>query len=224
MRLTPAGITAAYNRLLAARGTDAEQSAFGRDRPAELPTEAELIARAVEHDIKNPADDPADLLAALQLTTQDQANAQSREVNVVSRLRAKGVPWRVIAQYRGLDSAQAAQQRYDRITRRSPRASQPGAPGAMLVAETLIYAFRIAGEPEAPWFGDPDLLPEGQYATELFPFLPAVPRPPFSGRTLEVRYGPVEAEVLPGYLRAIPQIGNRRIAMTAAVQEALFGA
>lgn len=217
-------ITEAYHRLLARHGEDREKSAIRDDRPSDLPTEAVLISRAVEHDMENPQAEPAELLAALVLTAQDQANAESREVNVVSRLRAKGLPWRVIAQYRGLESAQAARQRYERITRRSPYSYRAGVPEAMLVEDTLIYAFRVAGEPAAPWFGDPELLPDGAYHSELFSFLPAEPHPPFSGRTLELRYGPVRAEVMPGYLRAIPQVGNRRIAMTAAVQEALFGA
>jgi hypothetical protein len=91
----------------------------------------------------------------------------------VSRLRAKGLPWRVIAQYRGLESAQAARQRYERITRRSPHDYRTGTPGAMVVEDTLIYAFRVAGGPGAGWFGAPDLLPEGLYHTELLPFVPA---------------------------------------------------
>ncbi len=54
-------------------------------------------------------------------------------------------------------------------------------------------------------------------------FNPAIPRP-YSGRTLELRYGPVEAEVAPAYLRAYVLVNGRRIPATAAVQQKLFGA
>jgi hypothetical protein len=219
-------ITEAYHRLLELRGEPAEKSAIARDMPRELPSEADLIMRTVQEDIKNPATDPAELLAALQLTAQDQSLAEGRELNVVSRLRAKGVAWRVIAQYRGLESAQAAKQRYDRIQRRSAPTTDQDRYGlaTMSVTDVMVYAFRIAGDDGAAWHGEPDLLPAGQYIESAFPFMPDTLHPPFSGRTLIVRYGLVSSEVLPGYLRACPLIDNRRIPMTAATQEVLFDA
>lgn len=222
--LTKDLITQAYQRLLGQLGDEDERSAIERGRPDRLPTEAELIRRAVRDDGDHPAADPADLLAALQLTAQDQSNAEGREVNVVSRLRSKDVSWRVIAQYRGLESAQAARQRYERLARRSPTAHQAGTPGTMVVEDTLVYAFRIAGEAEATWYGEPELVTAGPHETVSFSFVPDLPRPPFSGRTLDFRVGRVRAEVLPGHLRAYPLVGNRRVGMTAATQQALFGA
>jgi len=219
-------ITTAYHRLLDDLGRGHELTAIERDHPSELPTEGELMRRAVERSLKDPASDVTDLLAALQLAGQDQSLAEGREANVITRLRAKGVSWRSIAQYRGLESAQAARQRYERLTQRSPYEPVVAGrymPATMTVTAELIFAFRIADEAGAMWFGDPDLL-DGQHNAGRFSFVPDVPRPPFSGRTIEVRYGLVEAEVLPGYLRAYPMVGHRRIAMTAAAQIALFGA
>ena len=60
-------------------------------------------------------------------------------------------------------------------------------------------------------------------STGRIDFNPAVPRP-YSGRTLELRYGLVEAEVAPSYLRAYAHVNGRRIPATAAVQRELFGA
>jgi hypothetical protein len=87
----------------------------------------------------------------------------------------------------------------------------------------MIYAFRAADEKDAPWHGDHDALADGQFRTGRIDFNPAMPRP-YSGRTLELRYGPVEAEVAPSYLRAYAHVNGRRIPATAAVQQELFGA
>jgi hypothetical protein len=90
---------------------------------------------------------------------------------VIARLRERGVSWREVAHHRGLQSAQAAQQRYERLTR---------------PPEAVIYAFRTADEPGAPWHGAPDALPDGHYQTGTIDFNPAAPRP-YSGRALELR-------------------------------------
>lgn len=89
---------------------------------------------------------------------------------MIAHLRERGVPWREIAHHRGLQSAQAAQQRYERLTR---------------PPEAVIYAFRAADEPGAPWHGTPDALTAGQYQTGTIDFNPAAPRP-YSGRMLEL--------------------------------------
>jgi hypothetical protein len=81
------------------------------------------------------------------------------------------VSWREVAHHRGLQSAPAAQQRYERLTR---------------PPEAVIYAFRTADEPGAPWHGPPDALPDGHYQTGTIDFNPAAPRP-YSGRALELR-------------------------------------
>lgn len=56
----------------------------------------------------------------------------------------------------------------------------------------------------------------------MLDFNPNVPRS-FRGRTLEARYGTVDAEVMPSYLRAYALVSGRRLATTAAVQVELFG-
>jgi hypothetical protein len=117
------------------------------------------------------------------------------------------VSWREIAHHRGLQSAQAAKQRYERLAR------QPG---------VRIYAFRAADGKGAPWHGDPDALSAGQFETGQIDFNPAAQRP-YSGRTLELRYGPADIPVMEPYLRAYALVNGRRIAVTEAVQIELFG-
>jgi hypothetical protein len=162
--------------------------------------------RAID-DAKNPSAGTSDLRAALELAGLDQRNAETREIDVVARLRERGVSWKDIAHHRGLQSAQAAKQRYERLGR------QP---------EVVIYAFRAADEDGAPWHGAPDALPAGRYETGTIDFNPAVQRP-YSGRTLELRYGPVELPVMEPYLRAYALVNGRRVPATGAVQIELFG-
>jgi hypothetical protein len=88
--------------------------------------------------------------------------------------------------------------------------------------DTLIYAFRVAGEKGEQWHGQAGALPSGEYETGLIEFNPAWPGP-FTGQALEVRYGPVDDEFMPPYLRAYALVNNRRVAATAAVQQILFG-
>jgi hypothetical protein len=201
-------ITRAYHRLLEHLGRDNEKAMLDcGEPPLGLPSEAELMRRA-EEEAHDPAVGTTYLRAALELAGLDQRLAETREINIVARLRERGVPWREIAQHRGLQSAQAAQQRYERLTR---------------LPDVMIYAFRAADEKDAPWHGDPDALPAGQFETGMIDFNPAAPRP-FSGRTLELRYGPVEAEAMASHLRTYALVNGRRIAPTAAVQIELFGA
>jgi hypothetical protein len=207
--LTNQIVTAAYHRLLAYLGDADEQTAIARNEPTQLPSEAELMGRAVRQAVEDPAAGTANLRAALELAGRDQYFAEGRERNVITMLRERGVPWREIAYHRGLKSAQAAQQRYEKLAHNE-------------TPEVVIYAFREAGRADAPWHGDPDALPDGQFRTGLLEFNPAMPRP-FSGCTLELRYGSAAADIMPAYLRAYAQVDGRRIAPTAAVQEELFG-
>jgi hypothetical protein len=201
-------ITRAFHRLLERLGTDKERTALERNEPLQLPSEADLMRRAADEAARDPSAGTTNLRAALELAALDQRLAETREINLVTLLRQRGVPWREIAQHRGLQSAQAAQQRYRRLT-------EP--------PEDMIYAFRAADEKDAPWHGDHDALPDGQFRTGRIDFNPAMPRP-YSGRTLELRYGPVEAEAAPAYLRAYAHVNGRRIPATAALQQELFGA
>jgi hypothetical protein len=203
--ITQQRITAAYQRLLDRFVTQGEKTALAQGAPLGLPTEADLMNRAID-DAANPSAGTTELRAALELAGLDQRNAETREINVVARLRERGVSWREIAHHRGLQSAQAAKQRYERLAR------QP---------EIVIYAFR-ADETGAPWHGSPDALPAGQYETGTIDFNPAAPRP-YSGHTLELRYGPAEFPVMEPHLRAYALVNGRRIATTADVQIELFG-
>ncbi|MGA9830000.1 MAG: hypothetical protein WBQ71_02670 [Trebonia sp.] len=204
--ITQQRITAAYQRLLDRFGAPGEKTAPLRGAPLRLPTEADLMNRAID-DAGDSSAGTTDLRAALELAGVDQRNAETREINVVAHLRERGVSWREIAHHRGLQSAQAAKQRYERLAR------QP---------EIVIYAFRAADETGAPWHGAPDALPDGQYETGTIDFNPAAPRP-YSGRTLELRYGPAEFPVMDPHLRAYALVNSRRVAATADVQTELFG-
>jgi hypothetical protein len=207
--ITKEMVTAAYHRLLNDLGTEKERTAISRNEPRDLPSEAELMSRAASRAALDSSTGTNHLRAALELAGRDQEHAESREINLVALLRDRGVSWREIAYHRGLRSAQAAQQRHDRLQlSRAP--------------ETLIYAFRDAGTKDTPWHGDPDALPVGRFDTGMLDFNPSMPRP-FSGRTLEVRYGTVDAEVMPSYLRAYALVSGRRLATTADVQVELFG-
>jgi hypothetical protein len=103
-----------------------------------LPPEGVLMDRAVDKAGREPSADISDLLAALELAGRDQENAVSREARVVGHLRRQGVSWQTIAGHRGLRSAQAAQQRYQRQHGTSPidlclrPADQDDAPGTAI--------------------------------------------------------------------------------------------
>lgn len=163
--------------------------------------------RAIDDASRNPSVSTADLRSALELARLDQRLAETREMRILTLLRARQVSWREIAHHRGLQSAQAAKQRYDRLVR------QP---------EVVVYAFRAAGKADALWHGDPDALPDGQYETGTLDFNPPSPRP-FSGLALEVRYGTVRAEMMPPCLHAYAWVNGRQVAVTSAVQQELFG-
>lgn len=205
--LTHERIVNAYRRLLESFGGQGETAVPDGDAALGQPTEAELMNRAIEDASRNPSVGTTDLRAALELAALDQRLAETREMNIVTLLRAREVSWREIAHHRGLQSAQAAKQRYDRLAR------QP---------EVVVYAFRAAGKADGPWHGDPDALPDGGYETGTLDFNPPSPRP-FSGLTLEVRYGTVAAEIMPPYLRAYAKVNGRQVAVTSAVQLELFG-
>jgi hypothetical protein len=169
---------------------------------------ADLINRVVGATVTaDSPDGTADLRAALELVAADQHAADSRELNVMELLRRRGVSWREIALHRGLDSPQRAQQRFQRLSR----------PPAV-----LIYAFRVADEKDAPWHGEADALAPGEYQTGLIDFNPARPGP-YSGRTLEVRFGDVGDDGMEPYLRGFAMVNNRRVGTRADVQQELFG-
>ena len=196
-------ITLAHRRLIDRFGTAEE-----RRNPGAPPSAGTLIQRVLKAaPFPEPAVEDADLRAAVALLAIDRWEAESREADLIALARRRGLSWREIAVHLGLDSGQAAQQRAQRLTR----------PPA-----TLIYAFRAADEEGSPWHGDPDALPPGDYETGTIFVSPARPGL-FSGRLLELRYGPVDDQCEPSYLRAYATVNNHRVAATTAVQKELFG-
>src|SRR5271163_3184913 len=101
-------IIGAYDRLLGMFGTEAEQGS--RTPGAPRPSEADLMNRAIDDAATRQDASTNFLRAALELAGLDQRNAETREVNLIAALRARGVSWKDIAHHRGLQSAQAVQQ------------------------------------------------------------------------------------------------------------------
>ena len=69
--------------------------------------------------------DAADLTAALTLMPQVRAEVDQLEASLLLIARGRGMTWQEMAYWLGLGSAQAARQRYERLTRRT--ASGPAA-------------------------------------------------------------------------------------------------
>lgn len=69
-------------------------------------------------DDEDPAD-AADLTAALTLMPQVRAEADQMEASLLAIARGRGMTWQELAFGLGLSSAQAAQQRYERLSRRT---------------------------------------------------------------------------------------------------------
>jgi hypothetical protein len=192
-----------------ARANERLVSRYGNEeeRKQHWPDPAVLIRRVLVAAAKpKPTADIADLRAALALVAADRWATETRELDLINLARARGMSWRDIAWSLDLDSSQAAEKRFQRLTR---------------PPEAMIYAFRI-NEPGEPWHGNPDALRTG-YETGFIEFNPARPGP-FRGHTLEVKYGSAEEELMPGPMRAYAQVNNRRIPVTARVQMMLFGA
>jgi hypothetical protein len=81
------------------------------------PAAADLIRYALWH--KDSDEDT--VLAALALLPAARAEVDQLEAAVLFAARAEGLPWPRIARAMGLASAQAAQQRYGRVSGRADR-------------------------------------------------------------------------------------------------------
>ncbi len=179
-----------------------------QERKQPPPDTAVLIRRVLSKvALASSATDVDDLRSALALVAADRWATDSRELNLIELARRRGMSWRDIAWSLDLDSAQAAEKRFQRLAR---------------PPEALIYAFRVA-EPGEPWHGKPDALPQGYFETGVIDFNPARPGP-YQGRRLELRYGPVDEDCMPAPMRAYAAVNNRRVALTAEVQSSIFGA
>lgn len=69
--------------------------------------------------------DAADLTAALTLMPTVRAEADQLEASLLLIARGQGMTWQELAYWLGLGSAQAARQRYERLTRRTARGRAP---------------------------------------------------------------------------------------------------
>ena len=74
--------------------------------------------------------DSGDLAAALTLVPHLRAELDETELGLLIMARGRGLTWRQIAEAQGLDSAQAAQQRHDRLTMRIDERPEPKQPAA----------------------------------------------------------------------------------------------
>lgn len=75
-----------------------------------------------------PALDQADLVAALTLIAPVRADLDTIELGLLESARQRGLTWQAIAFGLGLGTAQAARQRYERLTGRSQPAAGAVAP------------------------------------------------------------------------------------------------
>ncbi|MFI7521666.1 DNA-binding protein [Micromonospora globbae] len=78
-----------------------------------------LAAGGAELDDGEEPVDEADLTAALTLVPHVRAELDALEAGLLTLARDRGLTWQAIAFGLGLGSAQAAQQRYDRLTART---------------------------------------------------------------------------------------------------------
>ncbi|MFF5083509.1 DNA-binding protein [Actinoplanes sp. NPDC000266] len=83
---------------------------------------AGLAFGTIEADLGEPDLDDGDLLAALALIAHVRADVDQLELGLLDAARGRELTWQGIAQGMGLNSAQAAKQRRDRLAERRPAA------------------------------------------------------------------------------------------------------
>jgi hypothetical protein len=114
---------AALSRLTERHGATPAQRER-RSHPAALaPYEAvsvvlALAAGSARPEPGEPAVDGADLTAALTLMPHVRADVDAQEAALLELARSRGLTWQAIAFGLGLGTAQAARQRYERVTGR----------------------------------------------------------------------------------------------------------
>lgn len=115
-------------------GTDADQQQAARERAArrllldrtnaslERPSAVELLETFVHWAAQDPDDDQRDAaLAALSLLPAARAEVDALESGVLFAAKATGLTWAQMAAPMGLGSAQASQQRLERLLARQHR-------------------------------------------------------------------------------------------------------
>ena len=173
-----------------------------------------------------PAQQFRDALSALDRITDPAERAlrghELQEAVKASAVWLRGVVDGSVAELReGMSLAQIAEKLGVSVQRISQIAT--GTHGAARPRPSLIYAFRVVGDPASQWHGEPGALTQG-YGTGIITFRPHNLNPsPFAGKTLEVRYGPVPDDGLPAYLQGYTTVNGRSMRPTAIVQDLLFG-
>ncbi|MGC4893462.1 DNA-binding protein [Micromonospora sp. DT31] len=103
-------------------GTDSRRRRYAHpDVPDayEAATLVMALAGGAELDEGEEAVDQADLMAALTLIPHVRAEVDALEAGLLQAARGRGMTWQTIAFGLGLGSAQAARQRYERLTVRT---------------------------------------------------------------------------------------------------------
>jgi hypothetical protein len=80
-----------------------------------------LAGGAVSPDPGEPEVDTADLTAALTLITRIEKDLEEQELALLTMARGRGLTWQAIAHGLGLGTAQAAKQRFERLSARAVR-------------------------------------------------------------------------------------------------------
>jgi hypothetical protein len=88
-----------------------------------------LAAGGAEREPGEEPVDATDLTAALTLLPHVRADLDALEAGLLMLARDRGLTWQAIAHGLGLGSAQAAQQRYERVTARSSEQTGGAAAG-----------------------------------------------------------------------------------------------
>ncbi|ROO58517.1 hypothetical protein EDC02_0279 [Micromonospora sp. Llam0] len=83
-----------------------------------------LASGGAKADPDEPDLDRSDLIAALTLVAPVRADLDAVELGLLEAARSRGLTWQAIAFGLGLGTAQAARQRYDRLTGRSSPAGE----------------------------------------------------------------------------------------------------
>jgi hypothetical protein len=107
----------ARRRLLESGATDLPRAPWLRGR--QPPADVDLVRFAVWRAASGAAP-VQDVEAALALLTAARAEVDQLEAAVLFAARSEGLPWSRISRAMGLGSAQAAAQRYDRVSGRVP--------------------------------------------------------------------------------------------------------
>ncbi|SDT14135.1 hypothetical protein SAMN04488543_3137 [Friedmanniella luteola] len=120
-RRAPAALFRLAERHAATDGARARQAGSATLLPQEAVRLVELLAAGtVGHLEGETRVDGEDLLAALTLLPQVRAELDETELGLLVMARGRGLTWVQIAEGLGLGSAQAAQQRHDRLAARRP--------------------------------------------------------------------------------------------------------